>query len=606
MIFRKFIFTCMAGVALFTACKNNNAGTASTGETARLNKFLDSVFDKNLLRHPMQATYLGQKTNYGKWDDISDRAALENLAFDTAMLAQMKKNFDTASLDKQGKISYKLFEYNIKNEIEAFPYRFDNYPINQEDGLHTEVPTFLINVHLVDSVKDAKDYISRLAGMDALFGQLIVNLNTRAEKGIVAPQFVFPKVMDACKNVITGAPFDDSKINSPLIADFITKVNKLSVPDSVKTNLIKEANAALLSSVKPAYEKLITCLQELSKKAPAQGGAWSMPDGDKFYAMAVRQTTTTNLTPEEIYQTGLKEVARVQGEIQALMKKVGHEHDSLPAFFNFMRYDQQFFYPNTDAGRAAYLAKATGIIDTMRTRLNDIFITKPKAPIVVMNVEKFRENSAGNGFYEQASPDGKRPGRFYVNLTDMKQCPTYELEALAYHEGIPGHHMQISIAQELTGVPEFRKYGDYTAYVEGWGLYSEYLPKEMGFYKDTYSDIGRLCMELLRAARLVVDPGLHYKHWTREQGIAYFRRNTAEAPDECVHAIERYIIWPGQATAYKIGMMKILELREKAKKELGPKFNIREFHEVVITNGALPLNVLEDLVDEWIAKKKAS
>ena len=605
MLFRKLTLVCLGCLALFAAFKNNPGKKAGGNQTASLNKFLDSVFDANLLRHPMQATYLGEKINYGKWDDVSDKAAQENFAFDMAMLQKMRKNFDTLSLDKQGLISYKLFELNAKYEMEAFPYRFNNYPVNQEDGLHTEVPTFLINVHMIDNIKDAQDYVSRLASLKVLFGQLIDNLKLREQKGIIAPQFVFPKVIDACGNVIKGAPFDDSKTNSPLWDDFTNKVNKLAISDAEKEKLKRAAKKALLHSVKPAYQNLIGYLGELSKKAPAQGGAWSFPDGDKYYAMAVRQTTTTTLTPEEIYQTGLREVARIQGEIQELMKKVGHGNDSLPAFFNFMRYDHQFFYPNTDAGRAAYLAKATGIIDTMRTRLNDIFITKPKAPIVVMNVEKFRENSAGNGFYEQPSPDGKRPGRFYVNLTDMNQCPIYELEALAYHEGIPGHHMQISIAQELTGIPQFRKYGEYTAYVEGWGLYSEYLPKEMGFYKDTYSDIGRLCMELLRAARLVVDPGLHYKHWTREQGIEYFRRNTAEAPDECVHAIERYIIWPGQATAYKIGMMKILELREKAKRELGPQFNIREFHEVVITNGALPLNVLENLVDEWIVRKKS-
>jgi len=312
------------------------------------------------------------------------------------------------------------------------------------------------------------------------------------------------------------------------------------------------------------------------------------------------------MTPQQIYDFGLSEVARIQGEIHGIMKQVNFRNDNIQDFFAFVKdpENKRSFLPNTDAGRAEYLARATDYVARMKARLDEIFITKPKADIIVKAVEKFRESSAGSAFYEQPAIDGTRPGRYYVNLVDMTQSPLYQLEALSYHEGIPGHHMQISIAQELTGIAQFRKYGDYTAYVEGWGLYCERLPKEMGgFYSDPYSDFGRLSMELLRAARCVVDPGIHYKHWSRTRAINYFKQNTAEPPMECEHAIERYIIWPGQATAYKIGMAKILELREKAKKQLGNKFNIREFHDIVLTRGALPLDMLEENVNAWMKNK---
>ena len=288
------------------------------------------------------------------------------------------------------------------------------------------------------------------------------------------------------------------------------------------------------------------------------------------------------------------------------MKTVKFKGD-LQKMFKFMREDPRFYLPDTEEGKAEYLKRATQIIYTMRSRLDELFLTKPKAYVVVKAVEKFREKSAGKAFYQQPAPDGSRPGMFYVNLSDMKTTPTYELEGLAYHEGIPGHHMQIAIAQELNGVPKFRRLGSrYTAFTEGWGLYTELLPKEMGLYQDPYSDFGRLALELWRAARLVVDTGLHHKRWTRQQAIDYLIKNTPNAQADCVEAINRYIVSPSQATAYKIGMLKILELRAKAKKELGAKFDLRQFHDVVLTNGPVPLDILEELVDRWIKSKQGS
>jgi uncharacterized protein (DUF885 family) len=369
--------------------------------------------------------------------------------------------------------------------------------------------------------------------------------------------------------------------------------------------LLDEAKKALLSSFLPAYQKLIAYLEAQEKIATGDVGAWRFPDGRDFYEYALQRTTTTNLSPDEIHDLGLKEVARIHGEMREIMKRVKFKGD-LQAFFKFVRTDTQFYLPQSDEGQAEYLKRATEIIDHMRGRLDELFLTKPKADVVVKAVEKFREKSAGKAFYQRPAPDGSRPGMFYVNLADMKSTPIYELEGLAYHEGIPGHHMQIAIAQELQGLPKFRTLGShYTAYSEGWGLYTELIPKEMGLYQDAYSDFGRLALELWRAARLVVDTGLHHKRWTRQQAIDYLITNTPNAPEDCEEAINRYIVSPSQATAYKIGMLKILELREKAKKQLGAKFDIRQFHDVVLTNGPVPLDVLEELVEQWVASRKA-
>ncbi|MEM6653850.1 MAG: DUF885 domain-containing protein, partial [Pseudomonadota bacterium] len=329
-------------------------------------------------------------------------------------------------------------------------------------------------------------------------------------------------------------------------------------------------------------------------------GAWKHPDGEAFYRDRLWQMTTTDMTADEIHTLGLNEVDRIHHEMRAIMRQVGFQ-GSLQDFFDFTRTDPQFFKPNTDQGRAEYLAEATAMIDTMRTELPSVFNTFPRAEMVVKAVEPFREKAAGKAFYQRPAPDGSRPGVYYANLYRMQDMPLYQMEALAYHEGIPGHHMQLAISQELQGIPKFRKYGGYTAYTEGWGLYSEFLPKEMGFYQDPYSDFGRLAMELWRAARLVVDTGLHAKRWTRQDAIDYLLENTPNPEGDCRKAIERYIVMPGQATAYKIGMIKILDLREHARTRLGDAFDIRDFHDVVLKDGPVPLQILEENVEAWIS-----
>jgi uncharacterized protein (DUF885 family) len=525
------------------------------------------------------------------------------LALTKKHLEQVKA-IDESKLNEQTKISWMLMKQKLENEIADFKWRHHNYPVNQMFGLHSSVASLLINQHRISSVDDAQDYISRLNGLPELFEQLAENLELRAEKGIIAPKFVYPYVISDSKNIITGAPFDDGEA-SALWGDFTGKLDKLEIDKSQREQLLADAKKAMLESVKPAYENLITAVEGIAEQATTKDGAWKFPDGEAFYNNALQRTTTTDLTAEEIHEIGLSEMERIHEEMRAIMEEVGFE-GTLQEFFVHMRNSDEFIYPNTEEGRQRYLDEATAYIDNMRERLDELFINKPKADLIVKAVEPFREKSAGKAFYQQPSMDGSRPGTYYANLYDMEAMPTYQMEALAYHEGIPGHHMQIAIQQELEGIPKFRRFGRYTAYSEGWGLYTEKLPKEIGLYKDPYSDFGRLAMELWRAVRLVVDTGIHDKKWTREEGIDFYVTNTPNAKSDAVKMVERHIVMPGQATAYKIGMNKILELREKAKSELGDKFDIREFHDVVLGSGPVPLNILEQFVNDYISEKKGA
>ncbi len=571
---------------------------AAISESERANTLFETLFMENVMASPTSQTELGIKKDYGKWDERGEAADAENLARTQRHLEQLML-IDESKLDSQTRLSYSLLKQKLKNNIKDNQWRYYTYPVNQMYGGHSMLASFLINQHQVGSVEDANAYISRLNGIPKYLEQLEADLDIRAQKGIIAPKFVFPHVLSDSKNIISGAPFD-SGADSALWADIKGKVNSLAVSDSKKEALLTDAKQALITQVQPAYNKLIAFITQLETKADTRDGVWKLPQGEQFYNRKLATTTTTNMTAEQIHELGLAEVARIHQEMRGIMNKVGFKGD-LPAFLKFMREDKQFYYPATDEGRDAYLNDATALIDTMSSRLDEVFNVKPKAPMIVKRVEAFREKSAGKAFYNQPTPDGSRPGTYYANLYDMDAMPKYQMEALAYHEGTPGHHMQIAIAQELEGIPKFRKFGGYTAYIEGWGLYSEFFPKEMGLYSDPYSDFGRLAMELWRSCRLVVDTGIHAKKWTREESINYYVENTPNAKSDAVKMVERHIVMPSQATAYKIGMLKILELREKAKDALGSKFDIREFHTLILENGPLPLDVLEIQVDEWVS-----
>lgn len=574
-------------------------------ESTKANAFFERVFDASIARSPMFMTQLGMKTDYDKWDDISEAHALEDLVLEVRNLDELKRTINFDLLDDQAKVSYRMYVRDAERSLEGWRWRYHTYPLNQMSGLHSDVPAFLINFHRIDNVSDARAYIARLRGIGPLLDELGKGAVVRAAKGIMPPKFVFPLVIDSCREIIAGAPFDTSGKKSALLEDIETKVAALKDADAAtKEQLLVDATNALTGTVRPAYDKLIALLQSQEKAATTDDGVWKVPDGAEFYSYRLRGSTTTNLTAEEIHALGLREVARIHRDMEAIMKQVGFKGD-LQAFFKFIKEDPQFYYPTTPEGKEAYMKRANEIIDTMRGRLDEFFTVKPKAQLVVKKVEPFREQGSAGAFYEQPAPDGSRPGAYYVNTIDMRGVPIFEMETLAHHEAIPGHHMQIAIAQELTGIPRFRKFGGNTAYVEGWALYAEYFPKEFGFYQDPYQDFGRLYDELLRAVRLVVDTGLHAKKWTREQTMDYFRKNTPNPERDIFTETNRYIVWPGQATAYKVGQLKILELRELAKKELGPKFDLREYHDLVLKDGAVPMDLLEENVRAWIARKKA-
>lgn len=574
-------------------------------ESAKANAFLDRVFDAAVDRNPMAQGYLGIKKDEDKWNDFSEVAQLAELAHTVQDLAALKRTVDFGLLDEQARLSYRLFVTQAEQSLEGWKWRHHGYTFTQMGGMHTDAPAFLINVHRVDNVADARAYVARLRAMPAMFEPLVAAAKDQAARGILPPRFVFPLLVESCREIIRGAPFDDRPAQSALLEDFEAKVGRLADTDAAtKADLTAAARDALLTAVKPAYENLIALFEAQAQAATDDDGVWKLPDGADYYNFMLRSHTTTGLTAGEIHELGLREVARIHREMTAIKEKLGFQGD-LAAFLKHMRDDPKWSYPSNAEGRAAYIKRANEIIDAMRARLPEFFGVQPKAALVVKKVEPFRERGAAAAFYDHPAADGSRPGYYYVNTLDMRALAIWEMETLAHHEAIPGHHMQIAIAQELVGLPKFRRFGGYNAYSEGWALYAEYFPKEYGFYADPAQDFGRLSDELLRAVRLVVDTGLHARKWTRQQVMDYFRANTAASETELTSETNRYIVGPGQATGYKVGQLKILELRELARRELGPRFQLRDFHDLVLKNGALPLNLLEENVRAWIAARKA-
>ena len=567
-------------------------------QSQALNEWFEARFQDELARSPMNQTYLGKETNRDKLDDVSQLAMNEDAALQKAWLAEMRRDFDIDRLNSQTALSYRLYEFAAEDALATHEFATNEYVFQHMNGPHANLPAFIINYQTVENVEDARNYIARLNAFQTYMGQNIERAEAQFTNGVILPKFVYAKVSDASRNIITGAPFSEGA-DSPLFADVKAKFEKLDVSDDEKNALIDEAKSALLTSVQPAYLDMIDMFKRHQDGASKDDGVWKLPNAEDYYAARLRHYTTTDISAQEIHDIGLTEVARIQDEMREIMTQVGFE-GSLKEFFDFLRTDPQFTLPNTDEGRASYIIEATQIIDDMKSKLDGLFITKPKADMVVKRVEPFREDTAFGAFYDRPAADGSRPGTYYVNLKDVKEQPIYLMQALAYHEGIPGHHMQIAIGMELEGLPKFRTLGGHTSYIEGWALYSESVPKALGLYTDPYKDFGRLSMEIFRAARLVVDTGIHTKKWTREQAVQYYLDNIPNPEGDVRAEIDRYIVWPGQATAYKIGMLKIQDLRKDAEDRLGDKFDIREFHDVVLANGSVPLKVLEELVDNWV------
>ena len=576
----------------------------NVSEDERLDAFFDEVFEREVALSPVFEAQLGRKTdNYSKWDDASDASAEAENGRRGADLARLESEFDYTALTFEAQTSYDIFVYDTEQSMRNFEFRGNQYVAHHTDSYALYLPVVLQNLHGVETAEDAQAYISRLQGAEDVLAQLTERLRAQSSNGIIAPEFVYSKILTDLNNLISGAPFDDGEANA-VYADFTAKVDALEIGEDEKQILRDQGAKAFTGPWKRGYEMFADAVEDAEDRADGNDGVWEHPNGEAYYANRIANyATLDNLTADEIHDLGLREVARIQGEMDEIKQRVGFD-GSLIEFFEFIRNDPNNYFPNTNEGREAFLERQRTLIEGVYEKVDAFFNILPEAELDVRRVEPFRENTAGIAFYNSPSADGSRPGIYYTNLRDMTAVQKYVHTAIAYHEGAPGHHFQLALQQEMEGLPAFRKYGGYGAYIEGWALYAERVAKEMGFYEDPYEDLGRLQNEIWRAVRLVVDTGLHTKKWTRQQAINYFQQNTPLSLGDSTTEVERYIARPGQALSYKIGMLKIQELRAKAETELGDAFDIRDYHDVVLQNGSVPLPILERLVDQYIASKK--
>jgi uncharacterized protein (DUF885 family) len=577
------------------------AATPAT-EDERLAAFFEEVYQRELKHSPMTQAQLGIKgTDYGKWDDFSDAEAQRRDARVREDLLRLRAQFDPGRLSAASRLSYRIFEYEQEQALAAFPWRFHNYRFSTMGNAASGGATFLQNIHRIDEPGDAEAYIERIKGTERATAQIIEGIRTAAARGIVPTSFSFDPVLRDTRNLLVGEPFDASGRDSVLLADFRAKVEALKLDATAERRLLDEARTALSGSFRKAIGEYIATVESLRERSGGAGGVWQLPDGAAYYASRIEYyTTDRSLSADAIHALGLDEVRRIRAEMQAIVRELGFEGD-LQAFFAHLQRDPANFFPDTEAGRQAYLEQSKACIEAIYADVGRYFNILPKAPLEVRRVEAWREATSPIAFYNSPSPDGSRPGYYYVNLRDMRNLPKHELETVAYHEGAPGHHFQQAIQQELQGVPSFQKFVFFGAYVEGWGLYAERLAKEQGRFTDPLQDFGRLQNEMWRAVRLVVDTGAHTRRWSREQMVDYMRANVSMSPETALKEAERYLDQPGQALSYKIGMERILALRAKARAALGARFDIRAFHDVVLRSGSLPLPILESQVEEWIA-----
>lgn len=576
-----------------------------------LTEWLDAEYEEQLMRSPMNLTYLGRSERKDELDEFTLESYQADLAWQAASVAEMESRFDRAELSEPEQLSYDLWKYSYEQSASGESYFYSGLVFDQMNGIHSFVPTFLINFHTVENVSDFEALVARLNLIKPRMMDALDIARESSKRGVVSPYFAMEGVADQSRKIISGQPFDaDAETDSAIWADVQRKVTGLLENDLLSEDeanaLQAEAKDALLLSFGPAYEAIITWAEEERLSSPEVAtGIGVQEGGDAYYAHLLAQQTTTDLSADEIHTIGLNEVARLRKEMLGIMDEVEFQGD-LQAFFEEVRTGEWNYYPDTDEGRQAYIDDATAAIDNLKALLPEYFGLLPKADLIVKRVEAFRERDGAAQHYYAGTPDGSRPGIYYAHLSDMTAMPKNQLEVIAYHEGLPGHHMQISIAQELEGVPQFQTQLGFTAYAEGWGLYSEKLASEMpGTYADAHQQFGRLSSEIWRAIRLVVDTGLHSKGWTEQEAIDYFMANSPEPYESVRSEVRRYIVMPGQATSYKIGMIKILELRSTAIEALGDDFDIRGFHDTVLGAGSLPLDLLERRVMQWIETVKA-
>ncbi len=563
----------------------------------------DRFFLGVLTRSPELITQLGFLEGLGinfhnsKLADESDTAVQKNFNYSKKYL-KILRSYNRKHQSPSQLLSTDIADWFIDDIVRTERFRFHDYPFNQMFGVQNEIPVFMTTIHPINNLANANNYIKRLRKFGIKFDQLIEGVKIREGKGVIPPKFVVKHVLDGMRNFIAVKPNGNT-----LYTVFKEKLGKLKINSRQKSILLKECEKAIREVVYPTYKKLIEYHEHVEGIATKDDGVWKLPDGDTYYAHCLRSHTTTNMTPEEVHTLGLKEVARIETEMKAILKRLKYPTENVSKMMLKFSEEKRFQYPNTDAGRKQCLADYQTIIDHVDQNLGDVFDVRPRVGVKVERVPEFREKTCAAAYYNIPSLDGTRPGVFYANLRDMKEIAKWGMKTLAYHEAIPGHHFQLALAQELKGLPFFRKVIPFTAYMEGWALYAEKLTREYGFMDDPYSELGYLQSEIFRAVRLVVDTGIHFKHWTREKAIQYMKDHTGSNEKEVVSEIERYIVMPGQACAYKVGELKIVALREKAKKALGKRFDIKKFHNAVLKNGAMPLDILERVVDNYIRSR---
>lgn len=563
-----------------------------------INHFYEKIFIQTLMEDPELLSSIGVPLpGFGdKLTEATEKFNEQQMAWASDNL-DLLESYDRPEGDNQEELSYDILRWFLEDNVENNKYPHHNYPFNPTFGIQNSLPSFMGSTHNVNDEGDALDYNKRLSAFKKKFDQMMEGLKIREEKNILPPKFAIQKVIDGMEAFVDKAPKENA-----LYTIFKDKVEKLDdVSDEQKTSIMEETEKQINDSVYPAYQMMIAYFSDVMAKATDDDGVWKFPNGDEFYARILKSHTTSNYTPEEVHNIGLSEVGRIGKEMRTILDSLGYPGDSSVGYYvDSLSKNPKYLYPNDDSGREAAIAEYERLITEISENLSKAFDIQPKAAVEVKRVPAYMEKTAPGAYYNGPAMDGSRPGTFFANLRNMNEIIQWGMATLAYHEAVPGHHFQIAIQQELEGLPTFRTVLPFTAYAEGWALYSERLAWEYGFHEDPLTNLGRLQAEQFRAVRLVVDTGLHYKRWTREECIAYMRKHTGMTETEVITEIERYIVMPGQACSYKIGMLKILELREKAKEALGDKFDIRQFHNAVLKNGSMPLDILEMVIDQYI------
>ena len=569
-----------------------------------IDHYLAKELTMGLLESPEYMTYIGIFDPYNAILKHNQKLSINTLADgeedyqDSLKHLSMLKKYDSETLTEVQKVTQKIAIFDTENSIDRFEnFRFHSYPFNQISGNHLNLVEFMTDTHPVRNYREASDYIKRVRLIDESMKSDLLWLEEQKKLGIFAPQFVFDHVIRQLNELLSYT--DDE---NPLMQVFIRKVSELEISSEKKEALFDELSAVIKSDVKPGYELILQFMESNYTNANPHHGAWSQPNGDAYYVSRLRSYTTTDYTAEEIHQIGLSEVERISNRMKEIFMMLGYEvNKPIGEMMNDLNENPEFLYADTPDRKEIVIADYNQMVKEAEEDVRPYFERFPISPVEVRAVPEYSEKTAAGGYYQAPSLDGSRPGVFYANLYDIKQTPTFGMRTLTFHEAVPGHHFQIALNQENEKLTLYRKMGYRTsAFTEGWALYSEQLAVEAGMTKNLYDELGVLQSEMFRANRLVVDTGMHFKRWTREEAMEYMKKTTGMSDTEVRVEIERYIVWPGQATSYKMGMLKILELREKAKKALGEKFDIRKFHTVVLDQGIVPLFVLEDIIDEWI------